>query len=100
MFLNPTIHDRLTRMPPRLFHHHAVLHQGDDASAVLMSRGELSSWLAGNCLPTLAREAMRRTVPPASILGLFVLDSGPVFRVLGKGVASLRVRSPRTEPPN
>ena len=45
----------------------------------------------GNALPTLAREATRRTVPPGSLLALSVLDSGPSFRVLGKAAAKLPV---------
>ena len=83
-FLNAQITDALRRTPVRSWHHYAVLHQGDDASARLMSRGELASWLWGNSLPTLAREASKRRVPPGTLLALFVLDSGPAFRVLGK----------------
>lgn len=72
----------LKRMPASRWHMMALLLNGEDGSARLMSRGELTSWLRANDLGTLAHEAGARRVAPGAILALILRDAGPKFVVL------------------
>ena len=102
--LGGTITRVLSKTPPHLWGAYALLVDGEEGGATLLSRGSLAPWLRSHDLGDLADEAAARAARPATGLLLLILGGdGPRFKVFGgdvrrPGFPRGRV-TPRRSPP-